>query len=195
MKEKRKSYRERYFEDYEATRVAANTRRGWRTEYRYIGRFCAWEAEGGRLSVSRGRMAVAEIFSVAIYLAALLAGTPFGSVRLANGFGVLSLVPWLLELSGVLRFLFAAAYVRELSCEEIGRSIRSGAVLRALLLALSVLAGGIGLLRASAFTVQDVPVVLAVLASACLSCLVKREYDRLLVISYGNKNGQPGERL
>ena len=194
MKERRKSYRERYFEDYEAIKVPANSRKGWRMEYRYIGRFCRWEAETGNLNAIKRRFAAMECVSVVIYIAALLSAAPFTHARLANGFGTLSLVPWILEVSGVIRFLLAGDYVRELSCEEIGRSIRSGAALRVLLVLLSAVSGFIQLMAAKTITAVDAPVLLAVLASAALSCWVKHSYDALLVLRYHNDNGQPGSR-
>lgn len=194
-KEKRKSYRERYFEDYEAVRIPADNRRGYRVDNRYIGRWCAWESQGRSLRTVKAMVAGAEVLAITVYFAAILSGTPVTRARLANGFGAISLVPWLLELTGAVWFAAAGAYVKELTCEEIGQSIRTGTVLRAALAALSMLAGGIEVLRAGRATVADAAVIAAVLVSAGASPLVRYMYGKLLVITYRNQNGGPGSRI
>lgn len=195
MKEKRKSYRERYFEDYEAVRVPADNRRGYRVDYRYIGQWCGWESPGRSLRTVKALMAGAEVLAVAVYAAAILSGTPVTRARLANGFGAVSLVPWLLELTGAARFVIAGEYVKELTCEEIGQSIRTGTVLRAALAALSMLAGGIEVIRNGTASAADIAVAAAVLVSAGASVLVRCLYGKLLVNTYRGQNGRTGSRI
>lgn len=195
MKEKRKSYRERYFEDYKAVKVAANNKKGYKLEYHYIGRWMGWTSE--RYSMKQVKLAFAgmELVSIAIYVAAILSHSPFTVSRLANGFGTISLIPWMLELYGVVRFAAAGNHVKELTGEEIDRAIRAGTVLRALLVAASVIAGLADILLHKTAAVQDIPVVLTVLVSGGLSLLIRRFYSGLEVLSYRNDNGRPGSRI
>lgn len=194
MSERRKSYRERYFEDYKAVKTVAYNRKGYKVEYRYVGRWTQWSTERWRLPRIKLGFVVAEIVSVAIYIAAILSGTPFTHSRLANGFGALSLVPWLLELSGVVRFLAAGQFVKERTEHEIDQSIREGCVLRAILVGLSVAVGAVDLTGRRAWTGWDALVILAVVVSGALSLLVWRVFDTLLVIPYRNEEGRPGAR-
>lgn len=195
MGEKKKSYRDRYFEDWQAVKVPAQNRKGYRVEYRYTGLWKQWEDPDGRpLKNSKWQLALLEILSIAVYVLAVLSRTPLSVARLANGFGTLSLVPWIAELAGVVRFLAAGAYVRELTASEISTSIRSGSVLRAILAALSAAAGGIQILAGHTAVPADLLTFLGILASAGLSLAVKHQYDRLQQNTFRNDNGKPGVR-
>lgn len=195
MGEKRKSYRERYFEDYLPVKVPANNRKGYKTEYRYIGLWTQWEGEKRPFSAIKREIVLLELFSIAVYVLSVLSGTPLTVSRLANGFGTLSIVPWILELSGVVRLLFAGAYVKEFSAREIITSIRTGSVLRFILTALSAIAGGIQILTQHIAIPADLPVFLGIMFSAAVSLLVKFDFDRLLLIIYRNDEGKPGTRV
>ena len=195
MREKRKSYRERYFENYQAVKVPADNRKGYKVEYRYTGLWAQWESETGPLSGVKRKFVLLELFSLAFYLPSVLSGTPLSVSRLANGFGALSLVPWILKLSGVIRFLISSDYVKEPSAGEIGTSIRNGCVIRFILAALSAIGGGIQILVQGKACFADIPVFLGIGFSAVISLLIKREFDRLLIITYRNDNGNPGSRM
>lgn len=193
MREKRKSYRERYFENYQAVRTPAPG--GTRVRYRYTGLWVRWESGRQPIGHVKLNMALLEVAGIAIYGLASLSGAPLTRSRLCNGFGVLSLVPWLIELSGVIRFAASRAYAKEPSADEIGRSIRTGCALRFLLTVLSALAGGLQTLLQGDAAPADIPTFLGICLSAMMSLLVRRAYGRLLIISYRNENGLPGSRI
>ena len=195
MRERKKSYRERYFEDYKAVKVPAENRKGYRVEYRYIGLWTRWESEKRPLGIVKREMMLLEAFSITVYLLSVLSGTPLIVSRLANGFGTLSLVPWILELSGVVRFVISREYVKELSSEEISTSIRSGGIARFILTGLSAITGVIQILTQKTAVPADIPVFLGIMISAAVSLLVKHDFDRLLRNSYRNDNGNPGSRI
>lgn len=193
MSERRKSYRERYFENYEAVKIPANNRKGWRTDYRYVGRWARWEGERPMGQI-KAFFAAAEAVGIAVYVAAMLSRTPVTVSKAANGFGGLSLIGWLLELSGVARFIAAGEYVKEMDRDEIDRSIRSGSVLRILLAALSIVGGLIDVLAHKKAAAGDALVALAVAASIGATWLVRHVYAKLTVTSYGNQSGATGRR-
>lgn len=195
MKEQRKSYRERYFEDYQAIRVPANNKKGYRTEYRYTGNWAQWEAESRPVNQVKISLAILEVLSAAVYVAAVLSGQALSASKLFNGFGTLSLVPWILELSGLVRFWISGEYVKEREGDEISRSIRAGCVLRFGFTLLSAFAGLIGVIRSTQITVKAILAFAGLLVSAALSILIKIEYDKLLLILYHNQNGKPGSRI
>ncbi len=195
MREKRITYCDRYFADNEAVRVAADSRKGCKTIYRYTGLWKVWACSTGSLKKRKLMIAMCELTAAALYLGCALADSPVNSSRLAAGFGLLSLIPWLLEVSGVLRFALAGEYVKELSMEEIDRSIRYGCPLRAALVSLSGLAGMSGALTGASAAVQDALLTAGILASASLSLVIWQRYRRLLVDTYRNTNGRPGTRI
>ena len=192
MRERRKSYRERYFENYQAVKVPSSNRRGYRVEYRYTGLFARWEGTESTIPRVKQRIGCLEAASVLVYVLSALPGAPLTKVRLFNGFGVLSLIPWLMEIYGVIRFVFAKEYVKEPDAEEIGNALRMGCVLRVLLVGLSVIAGEIQLLIQGGAAWADLPAALGILISGGISYLVKRSFDSLSLLKYHNTNGQPG---
>ena len=120
-KQNRQSYRDRYFSDNEAVKVAAANRRGYRIIYRYLGLWRSWESVTGTLAQKKRVIGLAELTSVCLYLGCAAADSPVNRVRIAGGLGLLSVLPWLLEVSGVLRFLLAKEYVRDLSVNAISK--------------------------------------------------------------------------
>ncbi|MCD7920453.1 MAG: hypothetical protein LUG45_10415 [Clostridiales bacterium] len=189
---KRKSYRERYFEDNQPVRQVANTRKGYRIVYQYVGLWTAWRSEKWTLKTVKWFFALAELAGVCLYLICARVDTPLNHCQLANGFGVLSVVPWILELSGVVRFLLSKAYAKEMDSREIDQSIRYGAVLRAGLLGLSLLCGVVNTLVNGTATLLDGGMALGILASIALSVAVWQVYRSLLLDTYHNENGEPG---
>ncbi len=195
MEGKRQSYRDRYFSDHEAVKVAANNRKGYQTIYRYVGQWKSWECPGGSMRKKKLLIGLAELASVFLYVLCAAKDAPINRARIASGLGVLSVIPWLLEVSGVLRFLLAKEFVKELSLEEIDSSIRYGCILRTVLVAMSGLAGMTSCLQSGGCGVWNALLLIGILASASLSFVIWRLYGRLLINTYRNANGSPGRKI
>lgn len=194
-REKRQSYRDRYFADNEAVKVAANNRKGYRTIYRYVGLWKSWESAGGSLKRQKALIGLIELAGLCLYLSCAMADAPVNRSHMASGLGALSIIPWLLELSGVVRFLLAKEYVRDLSMDEIDGSIRYGCCLHAGLVILSGLAGMAGCLSSGDAGLRDALLLAGILMSAALSLVIWRLYRKLLINTYRNVNGNPGSRI
>jgi len=178
---KKKSYRERYFEDYQTVKVPANNKKGFRMEYRYIGKYKEWFIKGRSLQLYKGLLAGIEILSSAVFLLAGLSETAFTTQKIAGGFGAMSVLCWLMEIGGLIWFIASARPVKELDYTEIDRLIRGGSVLRAMFLILSVLGGIVGLITAGAVTWPDILAAAGLLMSAAGSIAIWRLYGNLLV--------------
>ncbi len=172
----------------------ANNRKGYRIVYRYVGLWVAWRSEKWPLQTAKRGLALAELASVCLYLICARVDTPLNRCQLANGFGVLSIVPWILELSGVVRFQLTKAYAKEMDSREIDQSIRYGAVFQAGLLGLSLLCGVVNTLVNGTATLLDGGMALGILASIALSVAVWQVYRSLLLDTYHNVDGAPGSR-
>ena len=194
-KQNRQSYRDRYFSDNEAVKVAAANRRGYRIIYRYLGLWRSWESVTGTLAQKKRVIGLAELTSVCLYLGCAAADSPVNRVRIAGGLGLLSVLPWLLEVSGVLRFLLAKEYVRDLSMEEIDGSFRYGCCPRAVLAPRSGLLGMVECLQLGEASYREALLLAGILLSASLSLVIWRLYDKLLVNTYRNVNGTPGSKI
>lgn len=189
-----KSYRERYFEDNEATRISADNKKGYRIVYRYVGLWKAWRSETMDLKRVKFIVFAMELFSFALFMICVLLPVPINTFRLANGFGCISLIPWILELSGVVRFLISKEYVHDLSYQEIDRSIRIGCCIRICLVAACLLCGLSGLVAAESFAIGDFFVAAGIACSGVLSYLVSHFYCSLKVDTFRNEDGKPGTR-
>lgn len=194
-REKRRSYRDRYFSDNEAVKVAADNRKGYRIIYRYVGLWKSWESVSGGLKRQKAFIGLAELTSICLYLTCALANAAVNRSRIAGGLGLLAVIPWLLELSGVISFLLAKEYVRELSMDEIDGSLRYGCCLRAVLVALSGVAGMTSSILLGEAGVLDGLLMAGILTSALLSFVIWRLYGKLLINTYRNVNGNPGTKI
>ena len=195
MGQKRTSYRDRYFSDNQAVRVAARNRKGYRTVYQYVGLWKSWESADGRLKRQKFRIGLTELAGLCLYLTCALVNAPINCSHAAAGLGLLSVVPWLLGLGGIARFLLAKGFIQEQSMDEIDQSIRSGCCLRAILVIASGLAGMAGCIQAGTAGVLDALVFAGIGASGILSIVIWRLYDKLLVNTYRNVNGNPGSKI
>lgn len=194
-KQIRQSYRDRYFSDNEAVKVAANNRKGYRIIYRYVGLWKSWESASGSLKRQKAFIGLAELVGLCLYLGCAMVDAPVNRSHIASGLGILSIIPWLLELSGVIRFLLAKEYVRDLSMDEINSSIRYGCCLRAVLVVSSGLAGMGSCLLSQDAGLRDALLLAGILISAALSFVIWRLYRKLLINTYRNVNGNPGSRI
>ena len=195
MDGKRQSYRDRYFSDNEAVRVAANNWKGYKVIYRYVGLWKSWECPSGGIKQRKLLVGAAELASICLYMLCAAADAPINRVRVASGLGILSIIPWLLEISGIIRFALAKEYVKEMSMDEIDRSIRYGCFLRAALVVLSGLVGMGNCFSSGTANGQDVLLLAGILASALLSFVIWRLYGKLLINTYRNANGSPGSKI
>ena len=185
MGQKRTSYRDRYFSDNQAVRVAARNRKGYRTVYQYVGLWKSWESADGRLKRQKFRIGLTELAGLCLYLTCALVNAPINCSHAAAGLGLLSVVP----------FLLAKGFIQEQSMDEIDQSIRSGCCLRAILVIASGLAGMAGCIQAGTAGVLDALVFAGIGASGILSIVIWRLYDKLLVNTYRNVNGNPGSKI
>lgn len=192
-KERRRSYRDRYFENWQAEKVACSNRKGWRMVYRYVGPFCRYApaAQGRTLKLVKWEMLSLLLIGAAVYIPAMLSGTALTRCRMSNGFGVLSVLAWLISAYGVVRFAADHEYMKKLTADEVDQCIRIGCVAHAALLVLSVIAGGIRLITDGAGSPGDILVAAAVCASAGCSVAVRCLFSNLLMTTHQNEGGLP----
>lgn len=192
MKQRNASYRERYFQDNQVVRIPANNRKGYKTSCRYVGLWKSWEGKTGDFLLKTGLL---EVLSTGIYLLSTLSNAAINHARFASGLGILSVIPWLAEWYGVVSFLLARPYVRELSMEEINGCIRWGCAIRGLLVIASALAGLVECLAAGSIAWQDTPALAGLLASGGISLFLRHHYGKLPILTYRNEAGNPGSRI
>lgn len=192
MKRKRQSYRDRYFAENQAIRVSSDNRKGYQIVYLYVGLWKAWE---GRTLALCFRLGLLEAASLCLYICCAAVNTAINCSRFASGLGILSVIPWLAELYGVVRFVLAKPYVRELSMEEMDACLRFGCGIRAALVMLSALTGIGDTLLSGTARWQDWLVLAGLIASGAISIVIRHQYSGLLILTFRNLNGKPGTQI
>lgn len=189
MKNKRQSYHDRYFSDYQALRIPNKDSGTYRTVYQYVGLFKAWENHAS----CKWQCGILEILSIMLFLICATCPVEINRAKLASGFGIAAVVPWLLEISGIFRFILSKRYVRELTWKEIDGSIRYGCSFRGTLMMFSGIAG-----MAQAMgneSAVDWLVLAGILVSGAISFVIRQRYASLPVNTYRNQNGTPGKQF
>ena len=192
-KAKRRSYRDRYFENWQAVKEPAHNRKGYRMVYHYVGSFRRYApARPERtLQMVKREMLLSMLIGAALYVPAMLSGAAFTHCRIANGLGVLSVVAWLIGMYGLVRFTADGEYMKAMTADEVDQCIRIGWVAHAVLLVLSALAGAVQLISGGSGTAWDIPVILAVLGCAACSLIIRNLFSALLMTTHKNVDGKP----
>lgn len=187
-----KSMRDRYFENFDKIQTPADNRRGFKTEYRYKSDFYAWDLDPAALKRERVLFAAAEAVSVVLFLVSASQKTAFNTTRLAIGFAILSVVPYIAELWGAFKLAAAKQPMMIPDFNEIRSCIQIGAVFRILLLAAAVATGVLSLIRGGQMDMANLLVILGHAATGALSGFVFYRYNRLSYRILRNVNGKPG---
>jgi len=190
-----KSMRERYFAHFEKIQTPADNRRGFRTEYRYKSDYYGWDENADALKRRRILYFAAELLSIVIYLIAATRKTELNSIQIAAGFSVSSIVPWLAEIWGVVRFGIVKSPMIIPDFNEIKEFIIVGSVVRCVLLAVGMFCGLFLIIRAGQMSVLNLLVFIGHLASAAISLLLFRWQSSLRHRIFRNLNGRPGPEI
>ena len=186
------SMRSRYFENYEKVQTPAKNKRGFKTEYRYKADWYAWDVSDQALKMEKAVFAGAELAGIVIFLVSASRHTEFNSLRLAAGFAALSVIPYIAELWGVIRFVTIKQPMTIPDFNGIRNCIQIGTVVRAILIAAAVFTG-IGLLAAgSKINVTNLLVIAGHAISGALSLFVFKRYNRLNYCIFRNQDGKIG---
>lgn len=184
-------FRERYFRYYRAE--SYEDRKGRKkVRYVYKGDFIRWGTEDGSARKTRKCDAVCEIAGGVLYIATALLRTDFNSVRISSGFGLLGILMWLIELWGVLSFLFSAEPVTEPDRNSTDGKIRAGSLGHGIFFILAAVTGCASLLVDGSFGIQDAAAAAGCLGSGVIALIIHKMQRNLGYRTYKNVNGEPG---
>ena len=175
------SYRKRYFEDYETIQVPRKYGHGVRVLYQYKGMWCRWYLEDRTISWLKKLFLLCLLLNCLLYAGVSIMQTPLNYSRLMGGFAIASVVAWLYEIAGLIRFLLAEEWVKERSLNEINQWIIAGGFIRALLLLIAVICGITECIYAESILWTDALAACMYLVCAFLSFSVSRTQKHLFV--------------
>ena len=181
-----RTFRDRYFEDYVAV---PDEKRPGKVKYEYAGQYAEAFVEGKDLKGWKICMAGAEAVSILLFLFVGTRDILFNSYRISAGIGIIALVPWMLEIYSVFRFVGAKNPMKENDRQSIENCINAGAVLHGILLFLMTAAGSVYVARAGMLG-ENLFVILGHLCVGSLSFVILRLYKRVYYYTLPNQAGR-----
>lgn len=182
-----KTMREAYFENYRKVQTPAGNRRGFRTTYQYTGEWLGWGQEAHEMRRTKILLLLLEAAGIGFYLAGALLSVPFNRLRITSGLAVLSLIPWIAEIWGVVRLAASSMVLKKPDFDEIRNCITVGGSIHMVLLASAILTGIISLLTSGQISGGSLLAAAGHLVSGAASCLVFLRYIRIPVEEYLEK--------
>jgi hypothetical protein len=183
-----KSYRERYFEDYI---TVPDEKRPGKVKYEYVGSFVEPFVENGSVKMYKAAMALAAGCGLLLWGIAAFQDVTFNRLRVVGGLSILAVLPWLIEMWCLLRFIFSKRLLQELDQETIAKYLEAGALLHGFLMGLAAGLGIIGSLEAMDRT-GCILAAIGHLASGGISILIWRIFRRIYYHTYSSKEIKKG---
>lgn len=174
-----KTMRETYFENFRKIQTPAGNRRGFRTTYRYTGKWISWDLEENARRKTMAFFTLAELTSIAVYLSAAMIRTPFNSQRISSGLFILSMIPWIAEIWGVIRLVSTKKPMMESDFDEIRNCITIGGSVRMVLLLCGAATGSVMMVTMQKLTVYGAAAALGHLISGGVSFIIFKRYTSL----------------
>ncbi|MBD5475038.1 MAG: hypothetical protein HDR17_03490 [Lachnospiraceae bacterium] len=175
-----KSYRDRYFEDYIAV---PDPKRNGKIKYMYAGQYVEPFVEGKSLERWKIYMTAIELVSIIIFFATASMDVLFTYNNMAAGIGTLAVVPWILEIWSVFRFVVSKGCMKETDRQSIARGMEAGALIHGGLLFLMVIVGCFPVVRAGELG-DNIIAILGHLCMAFFSFTIWRLYKRVYYYTY-----------
>ena len=129
-----KSMKETFEENYEAIKVPADNRKGYRMDYVYIGPWYVWQQDQEQICREKRFILNACIISLVLYAAAAVQFCEVNYARLVSLAGMLSLAPFVFEVFGVFQFYFSKEKMTAQTFSDISGKLKIAPVVHAGLL-------------------------------------------------------------
>ena len=184
-------HREQYFSDL-SVKTTLNKRGRKTYAYVYQGIWYRWGLEGFDVKKRRLLYVLLEIANIALFAYAGFSASTLNFQKFLAGCGLLSIVPFLMELRGVFGFCFSEVYMMETDYKSIDFRLVYGGLIRVLILLVGL---GTGLISAISQGNMDAYSILTAIAYAgtiVLSALISRLHHKLGYRNYKSIDGEVG---
>ena len=179
----------RYRDYYEKIQVPADNKRGFKTEYHYKGEWYVWDISAEALKREKIITVSAEAVSLCLFIFSATRHVGFNALHVASGLAILSMVPLLGELWGVIRFMVVKQPMICPDFKEIQNCIHFGSIFRALFLFAAVIAGLAVMVMDGQVYAENLLTAGGHALSGALSLVIFRRFHKLGYHSYKEKAG------
>jgi len=173
-----KSWRQRYFEDFEAEKVYTEGRKGYKIVYTYVGKWVRWRADAEALKRRKVVCGVAVALITALFALCGTCRTPVNASALVAVPGIAAVTALLYAWIGAVEFILSKEKMHERDGRHIKRMLDTATGALAACFALCTLLGAWLLLRAGA-EARTILVVLGYAACFALALMLHRAHKRL----------------
>lgn len=184
-------HREQYFADL--TVKATLNKRGKKTyAYVYQGIWYRWGLEGFQPIKRKLLYIVLELISAALFAYAGFSVSALNLHKAVAGCGMLSIVPFLLELRGVFGFCISGTYLMETDYKSIDFRLVYGALIRVVILLVGLLIGVVSLLVSSGLDLYSYLTAGCYMLTTAISCVMAYLQYKLGYRNYKSVDGEVG---
>lgn len=184
-------HREQYFADL-AVKTTLNKRGKKVYAYVYQGIWYRWGAEGFELKKRRLLYIFLELVNIAVFCYAGFSASALNFQKAVAGCGMLSIVPFLLEIRGVFGFCISETYMMETDYKSIDFRLVYGALIRVLILGIGLAIGLISAVSADTMDLSSLMTAAAYLVTILISGSIARLQHKLEYRNYKSVNGEVG---
>ncbi len=184
-------HREQYFSDL-AVKTILNKRGRKTYAYVYQGIWYRWGLEGFDLKKRRLLYVLLEIANIALFAYAGFSASTLNFQKFLAGCGLLSIVPFLIELRGVFGFCISATYMMETDYKSIDFRLVYGGLIRVLILLVGLGIGLISTISQGKMDTYSLLTAAAYIGTILLSAAISRLHHKLEYRNYKSVNGDVG---
>ena len=184
-------HREQYFSGL-VVKTTLNKRGKKVYAYVYQGIWYRWGLEGFDLKKRRLLYILLELVNIALFAFAGFSASALNFQKAVAGCGMLSIVPFLLELRGVFGFCISEIYMMETDYKSIDFRLVYGALIRTLILGIGLGIGLISILIAGKIDAYSWLTAVAYMGTILLSAVIARLQHKLEYRNYKSIDGEVG---
>lgn len=184
-------HREQYFADL-AVKTTLNKRGRKAYAYVYQGIWYRWGAEGFDLKKRKLLYVFLELVNIATFCFAGFSVSALNYQKAVAGCGMLSIVPFLLELRGVFGFCISETYMMETDYKSIDFRLVYGALIRVIILGIGFIIGLISVTLEGKMDTASFVTAAVYLTTLFISGSLARLQHKLEYRNYKSVNGEVG---
>jgi len=184
-------HREQYFSDL-SVKTTLNKRGRKTYAYVYQGIWYRWGLEGFDLKKRRRLYVLLEIANIALFAYAGFSASTLNFQKFLAGCGLLSIVPFLMELRGVFGFCFSEVYMMETDYKSIDFRLVYGGLIRVLILLVGLGIGLISTISQGKMDTYSLLTAAAYIGTILLSAAISRLHHKLGYRNYKSIDGEVG---
>ncbi len=183
----RKTFRERFEDNYKAVSVPANNSKGYKIRYVYYKPWHIWDLSGEGLREKKILLGMLFILGFALYIFAGIQDMGINYDRVVGIATTLSLCAFLYEALGIIQFCVSNGRTTGQNYDDVTSKIMLSTLAQAVLLYIAA-TGSVTFMMSKGFSARGVLIAAGYCASASLAMITRRAYKEIPLRTEANLN-------